>query len=148
MFGENPIIGQSMQKMDEKGRITLPKYTHAEPGDKIALMYDLKRTKIIVFTLMEFEKKLEEIGQRIDELYKTKQISYDERMWFQRYIYGDGCLEPPDTIGKGRRIVIPSRAVKKLNLRDEVFVIGNESRLEIYPTEEAYTLSLKGQKNV
>ena len=148
MFGENPIIGQSMQKMDEKGRITLPKFTHAEPGDKIALMYDLKRTKIIVFKLMEFEQKLEEISQKIDELYREKQITYDERMWIQRYIYGDGCLEPPDTIGKGRRIGIPARAIKKLNLRDEVFIIGNETRLEIYPNEETYTLSLNRQKNV
>jgi len=148
MFGENPIIGQSMQKMDEKGRITLPKYTHAEPGDKIALMYDLKRTKIIIFKLMEFEQKLDEIGKKIDELYREKQITYDERLWFQRYIYGDGCLEPPDTIGKGRRIVIPARAIRKLNLRNEVFVIGNETRLEIYPTEEAYTMSLKRKENV
>ena len=148
MFGEEQIIGKTVLKVDEKGRITLPKFTQAEPGEEIALMYDLRRTKIVIYAMMEFEAKLKEAGEKIDELYRAKEITYDEKMWFRRYIYGDGCLEPPTTVAKGRRISIPPRAIKKLNLRDEVFVIGNETRLEIYPTEEDYTLSLNRQKNV
>ena len=51
MFGDTKIVESKTLKIDEKGRIILPSFTNAEPGDKIALMYDLKRTKILIQVL-------------------------------------------------------------------------------------------------
>ena len=167
MFGDTKIVESTTLKIDEKGRITLPSFTSAEPGDKIALMYDLKRTKILIYEWQKFKEKLDRLYEELEIMYREKEINYKQHHTLVSYIYGDGCLEPPTDVGKGRRIVIPKRAIEKLNLKDEVFVIGQtvsittrkkvveddvtkyiketveENRLELYPSEESYTLSKK-----
>ena len=154
-FGKKEIIGSAKLKLDSKGRIALPSFTHATPEDRIALMYDLKRTKIIIEEYKRFEEHLEYISQKLEQLYREKKLTYKQLHHMQLYIYGDGCLEPPTTVGSGKRIVIPSRAIEKLNLKDEVYAVGDTvkfelqdkeliiHRLEIYPSEESYTLSKK-----
>lgn len=148
MFGEQPIIGESIQKIDQRGNVRLPNFTHAEQGDKIALMYDIKKTKIIIFQLQEYKKKLREASDKIDELFHSRKITSSERLRLGRYIFGELCLDQEYTVTKNRNILIPSRAIKELNLQDEIFVIGNETKLEIYPDKAAYTLSLIRQHNV
>lgn len=154
-FGKTEIVGSAKLKLDSKGRIALPSFTHATPEDKIALMYDLKRTKIIIEEYKKFEEHLDIITNVIDELFRKKTIDYTEYHRLRLFIYGDGCLEPPTIVKSGRRITIPARAIGKLNLKDEVYVIGDTvkinyqetelvlHRLEIYPSEESYTLSKK-----
>lgn len=154
-FGKSEINCQETLTIDDKGRIVLPKSTHATPEDKVALMYDLKRTKIIIEEYKKFEEHLDYISEKIEEMYQEKKIDYHERHRLQLYIYGDGCLEPPTTVRAGRRITIPSRAIEKLNLGNTVYAVGNTvkikrvdkeliiHRLELYPSEESYTLSKK-----
>ena len=154
-FGKQEIICQETLKLEEKGKIILPKSTFATQDDKIALMYDLRRTKIIIEEYQKFEEHLDYIEKRLEILYREKKIDYKQLHQFQLYIYGDGCLEPPTTVKSGRRIVIPSRAIERLNLKDTVYAVGNTvrinqpdkelilHRLELYPSEESYTLSKK-----
>lgn len=154
-FGKSEIICQELLKIDAKGRIVLPKATHATPEDRIALMYDLKRTKIIIEEYQKFEEHLDIISEQLDDLFRNKVLDYQQYHHAQLYIYGDGCLEPPTIVRAGRRITIPSRAIQKLNLGDTIYAVGNTvrishadkelimHRLELYPTEESYTLSKK-----
>lgn len=154
-FGKTEIKCRELLKIDEKGRIILPKSTHATPEDRVALMFDLLRTKIIIEEYKKFEEHLDYISDKIDEMYTEKKINHHERHRLQLYIYGDGCLEPPTTVRAGRRVTIPSRAIERLNLKDTVYAVGNTvkimhadkelviHRLELYPSEENYTLSKK-----
>lgn len=154
-FGKKEIIGSATLKIDNKNRIVLPSFTYATPEDKIALMYDLKRTKIIIEEWKKFEEHIDYIDDMLKKMYQDKKLTHKQLHQMQLYVFGDGCLEPPTTVGNGRRIVIPSRAIEKLNLKDEVFAVGNTvkieaqdkelilHRLEIYPSEESYTLSKK-----
>ena len=148
MFGEEEIKGITQIKIDEKGRIKLPKFTKAESGEEVALMFNIEQTKIVVMKLQEFEDKLACLAQRVEELYKERKIDYKTRLRYQRYIYGECCLEPPISVTSGERISIPKRAIRKLNLKDQVYCVGNETRLDIYPNEESYALSMSKKRNV
>ena len=44
----------------------------------------------------------------------------------------------PEEVDSSKRIVIPSRAITKLELTDKVFVIGNGHHLEIYKSKGIY----------
>ena len=114
MFGEEEIKGITQIKLDEKGRIKLPKFTKAESGEEVALMYNIEQTKIVVMKLQEFEDKLACLAQRVEELYKERKIDYKTRIRYQRYIYGECCLEPPIPVTSGERITIPKRAIRKI----------------------------------
>ena len=47
MFGEKPIVGQTILRIS-KDRIILPSFTHAEPGDEVSATLDPYQKKIIL----------------------------------------------------------------------------------------------------
>ena len=47
MFGEKPIVGQTILRIS-KDRIILPSFTHAEAGDEVSATLDIYQKKIIL----------------------------------------------------------------------------------------------------
>ena len=46
MFGEKPIVGQTILRIS-KDRIILPSFTHTEAGDELSATFDPYQKKII-----------------------------------------------------------------------------------------------------
>ncbi len=70
------------------------------------------------------------------------QITRHQLINFRRYFYGILSFYP-EKVDKQRRLHLEERVFRDLNFKDQVFAIGVDQHLEIYPNEEAYILSKK-----
>ncbi len=65
MFGEKSIYGQSIVHIDDKNRIILPKYTYAEPGDKLLVINEGEY--LAIHSEQEIEEKLKQKEKELDK---------------------------------------------------------------------------------
>ena len=133
MFGENEIIGEKTINIDSKNRIILPSFTGVEIKDKLIPQLNVDNNILFIYGIDVFNKKDEKFNEFLS---KTK-MSYEKIRKIQRLYYGKLSLMPEE-VDSSKRIVIPSRAITKLELTDKVFVIGNGHHLEIYKSKGIY----------
>lgn len=133
MFGENEIIGEKTINIDSKNRIILPSFTGVEIKDKLIPQLNVDNNILFIYGIDVFNKKDEKFNEFLS---KTK-MSYEKIRKIQRLYYGELSFMPEE-VDSSKRIVIPSRAITKLELTDKVFVIGNGHRLEIYKSKGIY----------
>lgn len=150
MFGEKEIVGQTIIRV-KKDRIKLPDFTGVEPGETLSATLDPHKTKIIILKTEEFEEKLDELAKKMKQARQLGHITYKQYHELQLYIWGILPLHDR-LINKNKEFLLysqkhedqPEQAqIRKLNLKDEVFAVGVDHHLEIYPNEEAYILSKK-----
>lgn len=133
MFGENEIIGEKTINIDGKNRIILPSFTGVEIKDKLIPQLNVDNNILFIYGIDVFNKKDEKFNEFLS---KTK-MSYEKIRKIQRLYYGKLSFMPEE-VDSSKRIVIPSRAITKLELTDKVFVIGNGHHLEIYKSKGIY----------
>lgn len=133
MFGENEIIGEKTINIDSKNRIILPSFTGVEIKDKLIPQLNVDNSILFIYDIDGFNKKDEKFNAFLS---KTKMSSEKIRK-LQRLYYGELSFMPEE-VDSSKRIVIPSRAITKLELTDKVFVIGNGHHLEIYKSKGIY----------
>ena len=133
MFGENEIIGEKTINIDSKNRIILPSFTGVEIKDKLIPQLNVDNNILFIYGIDVFNKKDEKFNEFLS---KTK-MSYEKIRKIQRLYYGKLSFMPEE-VDSSKRIVIPSRAITKLELTDKVFVIGNGHHLEIYKSKGIY----------
>lgn len=133
MFGENEIIGEKTINIDGKNRIILPSFTGVEIKDKLIPQLNVDNSILFIYGIDVFNKKDEKFNEFLS---KTK-MSYEKIRKIQRLYYGKLSFMPEE-VDSSKRIVIPSRAITKLELTDKVFVIGNGHHLEIYKSKGIY----------
>ena len=133
MFGENEIIGEKTINIDSKNRIILPSFTCVEIKDKLIPQLNVDNSILFIYDIDGFNKKVEKLNAVLS---KTKMSSEKIRK-IQRLYYGELSFMPEE-VDSSKRIVIPSRAITKLELTDKVFVIGNGHHLEIYKSKGIY----------
>lgn len=133
MFGENEIIGEKTINIDSKNRIILPSFTGVEIKDKLIPQLNVDNNILFIYGIDVFNKKDEKFNEFLS---KTK-MSYEKIRKIQRLYYGELSFMPEE-VDSSKRIVIPSRAITKLELTDKVFVIGNGHHLEIYKSKGIY----------
>ena len=133
MFGENEIIGEKTINIDSKNRIILPSFTGVEIKDKLIPQLNVDNSILFIYGIDVFNKKDEKFNEFLS---KTK-MSYEKIRKIQRLYYGELSFMPEE-VDSSKRIVIPSRAITKLELTDKVFVIGNGHHLEIYKSKGIY----------
>lgn len=133
MFGENEIIGEKTINIDGKNRIILPSFTGVEIKDKLIPQLNVDNNILFIYGIDVFNKKDEKFNEFLS---KTK-MSYEKIRKIQRLYYGELSFMPEE-VDSSKRIVIPSRAITKLELTDKVFVIGNGHHLEIYKSKGIY----------
>lgn len=153
MFGEKTIEEQSIIPI-KNNKIVLPKSTGIEVGETIYSTIDLYQRKIILMNKKDFYQRLNELKQKLDLGRQQGTISYSRYIELQRYIWGILCLHERE-INKKREYMLFSnkyedsaeqRHIRRLNFQDKVFAIGVGTRLEIYPSEQAYQEDLTFQK--
>ena len=133
MFGENEIIGEKTINIDGKNRIILPSFTGVEIKDKLIPQLNVDNNILFIYGIDVFNKK----GEKFNEFLSKTKMSYEKIRKIQRLYYGKLSFMPEE-VDSSKRIVIPSRAITKLELTDKVFVIGNGHHLEIYKSKGIY----------
>ena len=133
MFGENEIIGEKTINIDSKNRIILPSFTGVEIKDKLIPQLNVDNNILFIYGIDVFNKK----GEKFNEFLSKTKMSYEKIRKIQRLYYGKLSFMPEE-VDSSKRIVIPSRAITKLELTDKVFVIGNGHHLEIYKSKGIY----------
>jgi DNA-binding transcriptional regulator/RsmH inhibitor MraZ len=146
MFGEKPIVGQTILRIN-KDRIILPSFTHAEPGDEISATLDIHQKKIILLQEKELIERLTTLHEKMKVARTEGRLGYQDYHNLQRYIFGMLPLHERILNKKLEYQLFNRKPVavhelrqleRLLNLRDEVFAVGVGTTLEIYPDEQAY----------
>jgi hypothetical protein len=65
MFGEKPIVGQTILRIN-KDRIILPSFTHVEAGDEVSATFDVYQKKIILLQEKELIERLNTLLKEIN----------------------------------------------------------------------------------
>lgn len=142
MFGEKNIIGESTIKVN-KGRIIVPKFTYGEVDDNVLLMFSLMKNRLIIGQTDSMIKLLEKVEKEMIELGVNQgqpEFTYARKV--RRFLYATRCITE-EKIDQQRRILIPKNVMEELNFGSQVFVVGNQNRLDIYQNEEVYKKTLK-----
>lgn len=155
MFGEKTIDGESIIPISNRGVLKLPKFTFAEPDDKLGLMFGLgqvshelsardalNRTRIVIMQLQEFEEKIQKADEDFKELKRSGQIDYRRYLELQRYLYAMIAIST-ETVSHLGKIEIPENPINTLKIGSSVYAVGEEKRLVLYPTREQYLSTLK-----
>ncbi len=145
MFGEKEIVGHTILTIS-KNRITIPSFTGVEIGEQINPMYDIRKKKLLLMKVSEFEAKLEHFEKTITELRSEGTISYQKLLNYRRYVYGILSFYAEE-VDHQRRIHLEPRIIRDLNFGDKVFAVGKGQMLAIYPNQEAYQEDLEYEES-
>ncbi len=134
MFGEEEIIGIKNLRIN-KNRITLPSFTFATPDDELFFIFDRTKGHMILAQEQKIMETLGKIRLDLQEKVRNGEISFRDYLKCQRYLYGIMCIEG-HKVDAQRRILLPERGLKQLNISKDVTVIGRGTKLDIYPYSE------------
>jgi len=146
MFGEKYILGRKQIKLDKAGRIILPTFTYAEPGEDVVFMISNNMEYINLFSRNDISKKLNTLIEK-----QTEASSFNEYNTLQAQInmIQNYCFGHSEVDGQ-RRVLIPKSLREKILSGTDVFVNGAVALqlpcLEIYQSEEQMLkLNLRGK---
>ena len=149
MFAEKEIVGEGIIPVSPGRQIILPEYTFAKPGDKLGLFYGiapkqipevkdyLRRMKIVIMRLSEFEKDLNIISSNLLAQRQSGQITLKKYLALKRLFFGMLAISQEE-VSKYRKITIEPIPIKNLNITDSVYAIGHGYHLDLYPSKEIY----------
>jgi MraZ protein len=124
------FTGQYERTIDAKNRLQLPSQFRAaiEPerdGDGLYVCLGEHRRTLSIFT----ERAFEELTARME----TEFIPGPESRRFELQFYASAAHVDVDKQG---RIVVPDRLRRKARLGDEVFVVGQKHRIDVWNRED------------
>lgn len=155
MFGEKEIVGQTIIRI-KKNKIVIPEFTGVEPGEILYSTIDIHQKKILIMKEKDFLKRLYELDEKIEHGKETGLINSQTYRNLKRYIWGILCLHDRKITQRKEYMLFSNkfedgpeqRQIRKLNFKDEVFAVGVETHLEIYPSESAYQEDISLQKTL
>ena len=125
MFGEQRITGTKIVTLDEKNRISLPKFTYAQKEDKIAVLS--KEEFISLYSSDYIEKTFFPNELKTVEDFMLKSKIYDE---LSKYLVAEL------SVGSNNRISLSSWLIEQYKIAKTVILSGAIDHLNIYPNEE------------
>ena len=158
MFAEKEIIGEGLIKVSKGRKIILPSYTYAEPHDQLGLFYGvslkkiplvkdkLRRIKIVIMKLNEFEERLTNFKTALDNIYQSNSITFKEYHEYRRIFYAMLAISEEE-VSKLGKITIDEIPIRNLNITDSVYAVGNSYHLDLYPSKEIYIKTKEIQEN-
>src|SRR5437773_9058522 len=121
-----PIFaGEFRHAMDAKNRVTIPSRWRRGEVEEFFAIPNLKGGFMMVMPPAEFTRLAEKVEQ-------DQNLKPEDRRRFMRQFSSKAQHVVGDKQG---RIVLPDEQCKLLNLRDEVVLVGNYSRFEIWVPE-------------
>lgn len=137
MFGEETIILNQKISLDSKNRIVLPKSTGIVSGEEIGIMFDPKKTKLLLYGLEDYYELLKKYDEYFTKLKETDEITARKYRDLKRYLYGSLCFSE-EKADQNHRLTLPKRGISSLEINSSVFAVGNKRHLELYKDEETY----------
>ena len=135
MFGENNIIGSKELTVDDKHRIKLPGFTFVEPKEELVFFLSVDRNYLLLAT------------DRVHDTYINTMFKYfnidptliltntqRERETMRILLARNSRIAEVDS---NKRITLPSDFITKLDIKDKVYMIGDNKMIRLYPSEEA-----------
>lgn len=124
------FIGDFTCKIDAKGRISFPsafkKQIDASVKDSFVLKKDIFEKCLILYTTEEWQRQVDLIRQKINPYKK-------EHNTFIRGFYKDTAEVVLDS---NNRLLIPKKLIDLTDIEKEVYLIGLDSKIEIWSVEE------------
>lgn len=114
------LIGEYTHTIDDKNRLSLPAKFRSEMGKKVVLAKGLDKC-VAVFTLKSWQTVAEKLSE-------SSMLQADNRS-FNRFMFSGAVEAEVDAIG---RILVPDFLKEWAGLSSKVFVIGVQSRAEIW----------------
>lgn len=144
MFGDTIINGESILNL-KNNEIKLPSFTHVLNDNSIYILYMRGKEKIVVCSKIEFESIIEEWIICLTKYFESKNMKNMRANSQAYHIINKIFIYDEIKIKKGKIIKIPAVLCENLLLKDSVYVIGNENRLEIYKDKKTYILTKKNK---
>ena len=125
MFGEIPIFGNSENKIDNKGRLFVPKFTGVEENDRLVVQKGQGNYYVII--------NFSEIEDKLRELKNSNQEGKIE-------IITSSIVSLVKVDKQGRIIFHPHESFA---IDRKVFIHGNYDSIQVFPSEEDYINHIK-----
>ena len=125
MFGEIPIFGNSENKIDNKGRLFVPKFTGVEENDRLVVQKGQGNYYVII--------NFSEIEDKLRALKKSNQEGKIE-------IITSSIVSLVKVDKQGRIIFHPHESFA---IDRKVFIHGNYDSIQVFPSEEDYINHIK-----
>ena len=124
------FVGDFICKVDEKGRISFPsafkKQINSTELDKFVLKKDIFENCLTIFPLDEWERQVKILRSKLNPYKK-------EHNKLLRGFYKDTAEVILDT---NNRLLIPKRLMEMIDIKKDVYLIGIDSKIEIWSVEE------------
>ena len=125
------LTGEYYPTIDANGRLAFPSGLRKDLGERFYITW-AKEPFLVVYPEAEFNRIAERINER----------PMSETMNTRRLLFTSAVFVEPDKQG---RAIIPLSLRKLVNITDEVAVLGNMSRAEIWPKDK--WLEVKEKQN-
>lgn len=125
MFGEIPIFGNSENKIDNKGRLFVPKFTGVEENDRLVVQKGQGNYYVII--------NFSEIEDKLRQLKNSNQEGKIE-------IITSSIVSLVKVDKQGRIIFHPHESFA---IDRKVFIHGNYDSIQVFPSEEDYINHIK-----
>lgn len=127
MFGSIPIFGNSTNKIDNKGRIFVPKFTDAEKGDQLVIQKSDVGNYYIICNCTKIHQEIERLK--------------DDKTAIELLTSSIVDLVKVDS---QRRINF--RQWENFAIDGKIFIHGNYDSLQVFPSEEDYNKHIETLK--
>ncbi|MBI2265616.1 MAG: division/cell wall cluster transcriptional repressor MraZ [Armatimonadetes bacterium] len=121
MERKHSFVGEFEHALDSKGRLIIPAKFRAALGERFFVMRGMNASCLYVLPQDEWELKVQ-IFESISEF-------DDEAQDYARFLFADAEEREMDSQG---RIVIPPKLREAAGVDDDVVVVGNRRRVEIW----------------
>jgi MraZ protein len=119
---ERFFAGEFRHSIDEKNRITIPSRWRRDKAEEFILLPEVAHQFLLVMAPQEFA--------RMSSAAETNQVvSARDRRIFLRHLHSRAQHVSVDRQG---RLVLPEELCRKIGLKEEVALVGNRGRFEIW----------------
>ncbi|NPA67963.1 MAG: division/cell wall cluster transcriptional repressor MraZ [Chlorobi bacterium] len=123
------LIGEHTAKVDSKGRINFPSaFIRQLPegaADKMVLKADIYKKCLILYTMEEWNRQTDIIKAR------TNSFNPKHAAFIRGFFKGTAEVK----VDTGNRILIPANLADYAEIRKDVYLLGQDSKIEIWAKE-------------
>ncbi len=134
------FIGDYISKLDNKSRVVLPsafkKQMDDSSEDTFIVKKDIFENCLILYPLSEWERQVEKIRQN------TNPYNKEHNKFVREFFRGTAEL----TLDTNNRILIPKRLIDLVGIDKEVYMAGQDSKIEIWDKELYESSTIENQE--
>ena len=137
MVKEKEIIGESTIKIPKNRRISLPSFTGMETNDLIKPHLSAYGSVLVLFPEKVYQATEKEYLSSLEERRVLGKIN-DYILNKYRLIYISSFGFPTQSKKKKKRIILPKKALQKLEITDKALLIGRGNTLILCKDKDKY----------